>query len=274
MSRHSKNCTATTHFTYEEKRKAGIGTLKKRLGKDSLMAFGCCCLCLDRAVKNPMVTPSGYLYCKECIYENLLQQKSKIKQGKLNYEKYVLELERKQDEEELAKDLKVCQAFIQLENVKQEVSMEKRLSKDVDVETVEEKKLRIKKSSFWVPEYTPNAEKVVKPSEEVTKDPMNEKALKLKQLMPAKLKWSEGIHKYVVCAVSNKEITHQNAVLIKPSGIVMLQSCVKDMVLPSMVCPVTSVKLRKKDIVLLQTGGTSFSAHNNVQAKKYRPSMT
>ena len=109
-----------------------------------------------------------------------------------------------------------------------------------------------------------------------------------------------------MCAVTRKPITHQKAVLLKPyvllahvyyvlvsnvvfvllkrwhavvecvlsrSGEVILESCLGDIVYPTMQCPITGKKLRKKDIIRLTPGGTAFSAHNKVEVSKYAPAM-
>ena len=54
MSRHSKNCTASSIFTYAEKQKllkdgaSGFGTARVRVGVDSQKKFDQCELCLGR----------------------------------------------------------------------------------------------------------------------------------------------------------------------------------------------------------------------------------
>jgi len=72
------------------------------------------------------------------------------------------------------------------------------------------------------------------------------------------------------CAVSKDAIVYQQAVMLKPSGIVVTEKVFKDIVEKEMKCPVTGKKLKgKEDIVKLQTGGTGFSAHNETQAKSF-----
>ncbi len=55
MSRHAKNNTASSYFTYHERQKLKYGTQKQRIGKDSLTNFDWCNLSLATA-KNPVVT--------------------------------------------------------------------------------------------------------------------------------------------------------------------------------------------------------------------------
>ncbi|GAB66887.1 hypothetical protein PCYB_102370 [Plasmodium cynomolgi strain B] len=50
MTRHSKNNTANPIFTYHERKKVSdVGTLKERLGKDSMRRFEQCWICLRSA---------------------------------------------------------------------------------------------------------------------------------------------------------------------------------------------------------------------------------
>jgi nitric oxide synthase-interacting protein len=48
----------------------------------TLLLTACCCI----RGKDPVVTPDGYLYSKEAILENLLQQKKAIKRKLAAYE--------------------------------------------------------------------------------------------------------------------------------------------------------------------------------------------
>jgi hypothetical protein len=55
MSRHAKNNTASSYFTYAERQKLKYGTQKQRVGRDSLPNFDWCNLTLATAVQ-PVVT--------------------------------------------------------------------------------------------------------------------------------------------------------------------------------------------------------------------------
>lgn len=63
MTRHARNCTAGAVYTYHEKKKdaqaSGYGTTSKRLGKDSVNNFDCCCLSLQPC-RNPVITYECY----------------------------------------------------------------------------------------------------------------------------------------------------------------------------------------------------------------------
>ncbi|ETP26719.1 hypothetical protein F441_00683 [Phytophthora nicotianae CJ01A1] len=289
MSRHSKNATATTHFTYRERQAAGHGTLKRRFGRDSQLPFGVCCLCLATThSRSPLVSPGGFVYCKECIYANLLAQKRSIQDNIAAYERFVEMQNHKQQDEALQKERGSLQKALDAadramtgkpaQDLDQARALAtQKLKEKVDKATDDDKREAMKKTSFWIPDCTPTQETKVDKPDTKTRDPMSQEEMKLKHLMPVKFEWdtsaADGKPK-VLCAVTKKEISHHRAVLLRPSGQVILESCLKDMVLPTMTCPVTGLKLRKKDIVHLQAGGTGFSAHSTVEAKKYRPNMT
>ncbi|OWZ06743.1 Nitric oxide synthase-interacting protein [Phytophthora megakarya] len=276
MSRHSKNATATTHFTYREREAAGHGTLKRRFGRDAQLAFGVCCLCLATThSRSPLVSPGGFVYCKECIYANLLAQKRSIQENLANYERFVESQDRRTQDELIEKERQTLQkaldavegAVVAAGPQDQGKMATQKLMEKVDRATDDDKREAMKKTSFWIPDCTPSQENKVDKPDTKTRDPMSLDEMKLKHLMPVKFEWdssTEGKHK-VLCAVTKKEISHHRAVLLRPSGYGAADHDA---------CPVTGLKLRKKDVVQLQAGGTGFSAHSTVEAKKYRPTMT
>src|ERR1700737_725108 len=85
MTKHSKNNTASSIFSYAEYKKLEYGTKKvrisaiqngiylslnlgqKRLGNESMRRFDSCALCLNRA-REPLACDEGHLFCKECVY--------------------------------------------------------------------------------------------------------------------------------------------------------------------------------------------------------------
>lgn len=56
-----------------------------RLGGDSQQTFGHCSLCIHPAVE-PMATPSGHVYCKECIVEFLLAKTQELRRQREAFE--------------------------------------------------------------------------------------------------------------------------------------------------------------------------------------------
>ncbi|KAF8352031.1 hypothetical protein F5887DRAFT_933585 [Amanita rubescens] len=81
MTKHSKNNTASSIFSYAEYKKLDYGTKRQRLGNESMRSFDACALCLNRA-REPVTCNEGHLFCKECVYTDLLTQKKDIKKQK------------------------------------------------------------------------------------------------------------------------------------------------------------------------------------------------
>ncbi|KIK96878.1 hypothetical protein PAXRUDRAFT_32109 [Paxillus rubicundulus Ve08.2h10] len=92
MTKHSKNNTASSVFSYAEKQKTDYGTKRQRLGNESMRNFDACALCLQRA-RDPMACAHGHLFCKECAYTDLLGQKRDIKRQKERLEQLKREIE-------------------------------------------------------------------------------------------------------------------------------------------------------------------------------------
>jgi len=116
MARHAKNNTASSYFTYHERKNLkDYGTQQQRLGKDSLANFDWCCLSLTTAT-DPVVTPDGYIFSKEAIYENLLAQKKEIQRKKKLWKQQQKRLQEEQLQKlELQKQTEI-QQFVETES--------------------------------------------------------------------------------------------------------------------------------------------------------------
>ncbi|KAJ7594365.1 hypothetical protein C8J56DRAFT_854503 [Mycena floridula] len=97
MTKHSKNNTASSIFSYAEYKKLDYGTKRQRLGNESMRRFDACALCLDKAREPVACQQDGHLFCKECVYTDLLQQKNDIKRQKAKLE--TLKREAEEDRE-------------------------------------------------------------------------------------------------------------------------------------------------------------------------------
>ncbi|KAH8829142.1 hypothetical protein DL96DRAFT_1596826 [Flagelloscypha sp. PMI_526] len=88
MTKHSKNNTASSVFSYAEYKMAGehYGTKRQRLGNESMRKFNACSLCLNTA-REPVSCADGHIYCKECALTDILTQKKDIKKQKDRLEK-------------------------------------------------------------------------------------------------------------------------------------------------------------------------------------------
>ncbi|KAJ3557645.1 hypothetical protein NP233_g11685 [Leucocoprinus birnbaumii] len=117
MTKHSKNNTASSIFSYAERRKTDYGTQKQRLGNESMRQFDACALCLNRA-REPLVCDEGHLFCKECVYTDLLTQKKDIKRQKTKLETW-----KREHEEEKARAKEAARERVLLEFEKSQLGL-------------------------------------------------------------------------------------------------------------------------------------------------------
>ena len=214
--------------------------------------------------KCPLASPQGWIFDKDVVIEYIAKERDELK------ERYLL-WEEEQRRRSLAQKE---QGLKRIEDIKQEMKGKK----------VPESS-KTSPTSFWVaPESTSSlavasesnadgAQELNKP-DLVPRCPMSGAKLRYKELIPVHFERCEEQDKksgaMYCCGLSKKRITHQQAVLLKPSGVVILESVFKTAVEPTLTCPVSGKKLssRGDDVIRLQTGGTSFSAHSKVEAKK------
>ncbi|KAH9934101.1 hypothetical protein B0H21DRAFT_825738 [Amylocystis lapponica] len=109
MTKHSKNNTASSIFSYAEYKKLDYGTKRQRLGNESMRRFDACSLCLQRA-REPVACQKGHLFCKECAYTDLVSQMQDIKRQKVR-----LEALKREAEEERARALEAARERVLLE---------------------------------------------------------------------------------------------------------------------------------------------------------------
>lgn len=301
--KHSKNANSSMKFSrndFNSASKGGYGsqfgswhdgwqgTLEQRLGRDAHMPFGHCALSLTACV-DPVASPSGHLYSREFIYEYMLNKKKDLARLDKQYQAQQAEVAAQAEENQAISRENELQDFIESQEGivdKSALQPEKWDRKTLEVEMTggkrdganQEKSKKRKEflsSNFWVPTSTPDAiKKVVAKPEKRPRSPMSGDALRLKDLVP--VTWEtdpDGDPLTPLCAVSKKELKHQQIVLIKSTGQVMTKKCYEECAKPEMKCPVTGKTITEADVLELKSGGTGFSAHNDVQAKKYRPSM-
>jgi nitric oxide synthase-interacting protein len=174
MTRHSKNNTALGYFTHAEKGKlVGIyGKKTQRIGKDSLKPFDSCYLCLLTA-RNPVICHKGHLYCKECIIQNIINQKEKIK-----HQKPVKVIKEDEKEKEMLKLFLDQDQIIQQKQVKKEEN-----------------------AAFWIPQKQPSEEMVDKSTDLKVVCTIGNHSLSAKKLINIKFMVEEDCKKCPVCKV-------------------------------------------------------------------------
>lgn len=294
MTRHSKHSNDRNFFSNKERAEAGFaGYRKEVLGSDCFLPFGYCALSL-KPPRDPVCTAEGWVYDREAIMESLLTQKLELQVEAKKYEEQERKKNRKVNNEQREIDTKELEDFRKGEQslLSDDVRHKRVLEKQAGVEDSDPaaklrrgellvtNKAEMRKAAFWAPSNTQTAAPAeLKKVDTTAKCPMSGKKLRAKDLISLKLEITDqkmhdegGGRGVFCCAVSKHSITHQQAVVIKPSGIVVLESVLADCVYKDMTCPVTGKKLKKgkDDVVKLQMGGTGFSAHNEVEAKSFR----
>lgn len=294
MSRHSKHSNDRQFYSAKERADAGFSTSKKDiLGTDCFLPFGHCGISL-KAPKDPVATPEGHIFDREFILEYLLTKKLELQAAAKKFEDQEKRKAQKDDREKQAEEMKEITDFEKLDQglLSSDYRHKRALEKAAEtcVGAVDDGKQKrqkkgelltfskddLTKNCFWATQQTKSAAPAqLKKVDTTVKCPLSGKKLRVKDLLPVKFEINSekmmrhgGDRGFVCCAVSKHPITHQKAVLIKPSHIVVLDSVLKDMVYKDMVCPITGMKLKgKEDILQLVPGGTGFRAHNETEAK-------
>ncbi|KAK7076894.1 hypothetical protein SK128_002408 [Halocaridina rubra] len=290
MTRHSKNCTASSVYSYHEKKKdakvSGYGSLNVRYGKDGVKDFDCCSLSLHPC-RDPVITPDGYLFDRESILEYIITKKNEINRKIKEFEKQckkeeneLAELGAAEHRSQVEKFLSTEKAVASASQAAQKGESSKGNSNEPSVSNMvagRDKKL----PSFWIPSLTPgNKETKLKKPEKTVYCPISGKPLKAKDLLPVKFTLAdpnsksslEGQRERYKCPVTG-DILRNNVTcaILKPTGDVVTMECVS-LIKKDMIHPLTGQPLKESDIIELQRGGTGFaSANDQLISKKARP---
>lgn len=295
MPRHSRHSNDRSFFTYKERVDAGFaGTRKDVLGTDCFLPFGYCALSI-KPPKDPVCTPEGWVYDRECILQSLLNQKMELQVQAKKYEEQERTKGRKEQAANKASDVKELEDFKKSEqslladDARHDKALQKRALGTPDEDSPAKKlrrgellvidKAQHRGAAFWAKNNTPTAAPAeLKKVDTTAKCPMSGKNLRAKDLLTLKLEITDqkmhdggGGRGVFCCAVSKHPITHQQAVVLKPTGVVVLESILADCVYKDMLCPISGKKLKKgkDDVLKLQMGGTGFAAHNETEAKSF-----
>ncbi|XP_059059518.1 nitric oxide synthase-interacting protein homolog [Achroia grisella] len=291
MTRHARNCTAGAVYTYHEKKKdaaaSGYGTQSERVGKDSVKNFDCCSLTLQPC-RNPVVTKEGYLFDKEAILEYIVSKKTEYTRKLKHYEKQL----KKEDAEkaELAaaeKEAKLIKFMNREKNISSNSGSKSSVNAPSTSTSSSVSNLANGKDkelpSFWVPSQLPDAKvsKLEKPDPTVY-CPISSRPLKMKDLI--EVKWTlvnDPDDKKSLIAKENRymcPVTHDilsNAVpcaVIRTTGHVVTMECVEKIIKKDWLHPLSGDKLKEKDIIPMQRGGTGYALTNqNLEGRNERP---
>ncbi len=306
MSRHSRNNTANSVFTYAEKKMLDkdYGVKKARIGQDSQRGFEQCHLCLN-VVKDPVSCLQGHIFCRECIMNNMLVQKKSLATSQQIFEKEKEKEElreflkkRRADEKETAEFEKDTFELGSLAKVKahQKEFLIKSKYTDEDYEEMQRKvivaqiqdkktlgfdnhemKRDLIQSSFWMAES--NKERL--DALDRTKKPLDDKkprqcmvcpgdnrhSIKLKDFFSLKFENSQ-----FVCFASKKQLKFQKMVALRTCGHVYVKEFFEKCVGASPMC-LCGKQFLDGDVVSIVPANSAFAEHNEVEARIYEPSF-
>ncbi|KAG0729855.1 Nitric oxide synthase-interacting [Chionoecetes opilio] len=307
---HSKNCTASSVYSYHEKRKdgraSGYGTLRLRYGKDGVKEFDCCSLSLHPC-RAPVVSADGHLFDKEAILEYIISKKNEVSRKMKEYQRQCKKEQTELAELSEAEHRSRVEKFLSTEMAVSSASQAAQGTTTTTTKPAAPPKATTSKSkgpppagssisnmvsgrekklpSFWVPSLTPeNKEaKIAKPDKTI-RCPISGQPLRAKDLIPVKFTHLpleggeagpslEGAHQRYKCPVTGDVLRNNVAcAVLRPTGDVVTQRCVDTFIRKDMLHPLTGQTLTDKDIIPLQRGGTGFATSNQKLASaKPRP---
>ena len=228
-------------LTYHERKALGHGTAKERLGKDSMGHFFDCRLSLSPAV-DPVACPSGFIFSREAIIENLLAQKKETKRQLAAWEAAQANTSRKEAERSAvekeaallafdrrnhagASDILATQLHDAVTEEAEAMLAETRVTSGaVNIRSNEERMASMK--AFWAPSQTPHAAATVDKPDGFTKCPASGKKMKLKDLVPVKFSSMPGggAAEYMDPVTRDPLTNASRLVVLKPTGDVVLES--------------------------------------------------
>eukprot|EP00397_Hematodinium_sp_SG-2012_P036172 GEMP01039017.1.p1 GENE.GEMP01039017.1~~GEMP01039017.1.p1 ORF type:complete len:299 (+),score=58.34 GEMP01039017.1:76-972(+) len=275
MPRHSKNAADRVYMTnYEINQTAFNFTQEERIGTDSHLPFGYCCLSM-KAPAEPVVTPEGYIYDRDFIVQYMAETKKALIEKKEEYEADQRRKEAVEKLDEAKQQLKALEQFDSTEHgvLKAGGAINRRETfSGVD-------KADCRKKNFWMASEAPTSEPSAKEKvmDLTVRCPMSGKKLRMKDLFPVEFhvisqeaQRKGGERGMYCCEVSKRTLTVQPAYYLKPSRKVVEETVLKKIIKPTMTCPITDKKLKDSDIIKLRSQGTGFSAHNDVLVKRHR----
>lgn len=295
MTRHSKNCTAHTVYTYYERQRdakiLGFGTQKIRLGKDSIRPIDCCCLSLQTA-KDPVVTPDGYLYDRAVILEYIVTQRTELKRKLKLYEKQKLKEESERKEQIKAQKEEDAKRFLAMNTLDTHSQANAQVVEAEALVGVTKRNNSVNKiNCFWGQAISSDSKierNLLTEPDNVIRCPMSGKPIKYKDLVDVKFTRISNDADLVkansnnsncdvryCCAVSNDHLTNATAcIVLKTSGSVVTKRVVDSILSKEMVDPINGLKLKSTDFIELKKGSLGFAdEHTVLTAKRFCPIM-
>jgi hypothetical protein len=301
-----------THYERTKKfASSGWGSTTTRISGDTQVAFGHCSLGLTPIVADDndneqhkgvkgddtattttiaMVSPSGHLYATEAIYEYLLTKTQEYQAQMVLFEKQKQQDAEKADTTEATKRQRQ-DAFEASNNLR-----EAKRVKTATSTTSEQPHSALKRTSFWLPDMQPDKVDKRHAEPERPASPYSGVTLRRKDLRKVALQRKRNSQD-VLCAISGKPIRLQAAMAYWTKdktvpGVIVLKDVFHMTIdtntattnkrkakgdhsksqATTLLCPITNSKI--KHTIELKSGGSGFAAHNAVEVKTYKPTIT
>ena len=283
---------AAQAFTgYNDVRDWGWGSEARTLDSDSMKDLDACSLTLQPCIE-PVVSPNGVLFDKAMLIEYILTRKREIER-----ETKAWEAQQKGEASEAAASAAAAQESRIAEFVAQQEGLSQAdlraraaasgsgsgvTASAAGRSLVEDKGVHAVDTSFWVASKTPESKERLDKPDQTVRCPVSGEPLRLKHMVAVKftpaeegLSASELVGKVAkeryVCPLSKKALTNSNpATVLRPSGMVVSTTCIKDFIKKEMLDPFTDppTKLKDKDLIALRVEGTGFAAKTETKALK------
>lgn len=164
MGKHSVSANTRQFFTSGERAKAARehGSEAARLGEASQRTFDMCGLCLARP-KDPVASPSGFLFCRECILASLLSQRAALDSARVAYADSARARQAAAADQAAAASASHAEAFAKLEGGTGAATAPSAARQLPSSETAAhstshaERARAAEKSAFWIPAAAPSA---------------------------------------------------------------------------------------------------------------------
>lgn len=211
------------------------------------------------------MTPEGVLYEREVILENLVSQKKACAQKQAAYAAQS-GCEAVAASQAAAADQQArLDAFHRLNHGGGDAGARKG---DAQARSAHSAQLK----AFWMPGQTPDTPHLLAPPSSHTLCPATGNKLRLKDLVGVKFtrvpgEQEQGVGRFM-CPLCQETFTNvSRIVVLKPTGQALSEDCYRRFVEPE--GQHEGVKVRAKDVVRLERGGTGFAATSQVEAKTY-----
>ena len=227
---------------------------------------------------DPVACPSGFIFSREAIIENLLAQKKENKRRLVAWEAAQADTARKESEREAvdkeasllafdrrnhagASDTLASQLREAVAEQAEAMLAEKRTTSGVvNIKDNEARMAEMK--AFWVPSQGGEAAVTIEKPDGATKCPASGKKIKLKDLVAVKFTHipDGGPGEYMDPVTRDPLTNASKLVLLKPTGDVVLDATWRKCIRPD--GQWQGIKIEDDDVLELQKGGTGFVGHD------------